>query len=325
MKKIISFACVFIVLATLFCSCDLLPEELKFSTVNFYVDGQLYDSQTVVTGQSIAMPKTPAKKNEVFVAWVTDGALSHSFDFSSKIIGDTDLHAYFVLDAISMTDMIRQETIKSVVTVINKSYNTGMGGLVEIQNFTSQGSGVVVDISGGYCYVLTNYHVAQKEDGYQKQTISVEDPWGNVYEAKIYKNPKKNDYAMSEKYDLALICFEYVPTSKYSLDEIVMGEDLKVGEYGVSIGTPEGLQNAIAYGQALSYQPIKANEDSTIAKIEFDIVVHDCPIAHGSSGGAFVNTKGQLVGINFAGYDDGTYGCAIPISKVIEFMNLYVY
>ena len=130
---------------------------------------------------------------------------------------------------------------------------------------------------------------------------------------------------MSEEYDLALLCFRYNPTDKHMLEEIGIGEDPKVHDYVVALGTPSGLKNAITYGSVLEYGQIKAGDDESLKKVKFDVVIHNAPLDHGSSGGARLNTGGYLVGINFAGYNDGTYGCSIPISKVLEFLNVYVY
>ena len=325
LKKIISFSIVLIMAVTLICSCSFLPEELKFCKVNFYVDGKLYDSKTVVVGQIVSEPKMPAKENQIFVGWATEGAIAYKYDFSTKVLTNLNLHATFTIDAVSLTNLLTQQTMKSIVTVNYKSYNSAMGGMIETSATLSQGSGVVVDISGGYCYVLTNYHVIDNDKNYTNHIISVEDPWGNVYEAQIYKNPSKSTYAESEEYDLALICFEYAPDQKSDLQEITMADDPDVDEYIVSLGTPAGLQNTISYGTVIAYQKINAEEGSSLSKIPFDIILHNAQIDHGSSGGALVNTYGQLVGINFAGYGSGPYGCSIPVSKVIEFMNLFVY
>lgn len=318
MKRIISLFIICIMLTSLVCSCSLLPENLTFCKVNFYVDGELYDSKNVAIGQSVSEPAIPTKENHVFTGWV-DSTATYKYDFSNKVISDIDLYACFTLDAVAFTNMITNQTIKSIVTVVNRSYRGSMiAG-------TSQGSGVVIDVSGGYCYVLTNNHVVENEVPNSKQVISVEDPWGNIYEAEIYKSPSKSDYAKSEKYDLALVCFKYSPANENVLLEIGLGEDPKVNEYVASLGTPAGLQNAITYGNIMAYQRINADEESSLNKIEFNIILHNAPIDHGSSGGALVNAKGELVGINFAGYREGSYGCAIPLSKVKEFLNLYVY
>lgn len=325
MKKILSLFIVFALIVGLACGCSVIPEDLKYCEVNFFVDGQLYDTKTVAVGQSVRPPVSPEKKNEIFVAWGTEGIISYEYDFSSKVITDMNLYAYFVIDAISLTNMITEEAMKSIVTIETRCYNTIGSSNVESNYQTSQGSGVVIDISDGCCYVLTNHHVVEMLDGYSKQSFTVEDPWGNDYEAQIYRKSARHEYAMSEEYDLALLCFRYNPTDKHMLEEIGIGEDPKVHDYVVALGTPSGLKNAITYGSVLEYGQIKAGDDESLKKVKFDVVIHNAPLDHGSSGGALLNTGGYLVGINFAGYNDGTYGCSIPISKVLEFLNVYVY
>jgi S1-C subfamily serine protease len=291
--------------------------------VNFYVDGELYDTSTVMVGQTVSSPINPKKENYIFTGWRTDGEISFAYDFSTKVIFDMNLHATFAPDAVKIGNMINEKTLKSTVKVLGKSYNTMMGGLVATEASISQGSGAVIDISGGYAYVLTNRHVVTKLEGYDKHSISVEDPWGNTYDAKIYKNV---EYAISEAYDLALICFEYAPEHKdRSLIEFELGKDAKVGDCVISIGNPRGLINSVTYGYALAYQKIEADEESAISNVKFDVLVHDGPITHGSSGGALVDACGRLVGLNFAVLGGGAYGCSIPISRIEEFLSIYVY
>lgn len=324
MKRVVSLTLIFIMIATLICSCSFLPEEIITCNVNFYVDGELYTSKTGVIGQAISQPKAPQKENQIFLGWFVNNALVYEYDFSTILIGDLDLHAKFVFDGVSITNMLTTETMKSLVTVVNKSYNTAMGGLIETASSTAQGSGVVVDISGGYCYVLTNYHVIATSEGYDKQTITVEDPWGNKFEANIYKNSKASSYAMDESYDLALIYFKYQPESDVKLEEIAFAnDDPKVGEYAISLGAPNGQQNSITYGEILSYT--KLNNENKSEKVKFDIIYHSALIYHGSSGGPLLDISGKLIGLNFAGFENSHYGCAIPLSKIIEFMGKYVY
>ena len=57
----------------------------------------------------------------------------------------------------------------------------------------------------------------------------------------------------------------------------------------------------------------------------FDIIIHNALIDHGSSGGPLLNASGKLVGLNFAGFESNHHGCAVPMSKINEFLNTYVY
>lgn len=322
MKRIISVLLIFIIIATTLSGCFALPGADGYKRVNFYVDGEPYASRSVASGSVIPMPNEPIKENHIFVGWYTDSIFSTEFDFSTPIYTNINLHAKFVLDAVSVTNMATFELMHSVVTVNNKCYNSGVLGM-EVESATSLGSGVVIDISGGWCYVLTNQHVVEAYEGFEKQEFTVEDAWGNVFEAKIFEKKNGPGPAVDENYDLALLCFKYSPEDPDEmLKELLFGDDPEVGEYIISLGSPDGQKNSISYGQVLDYRKIDTQDGS---KVNFDIVFHNATISHGSSGGPIVSPDGSLAGINFAGYENGSYGCAIPMSKVLEFLNIYAY
>lgn len=319
MKRIVSISIVIIMLTVLLSGCDFLNSDISERNVNFYVDGELYYTKPAIAGSPVSMPQDPNKENMIFLGWYT--VFDTEYDFSSPIIFDLDLYAKFTIDAVKLTNHITEHSIKSVVTVHNHSYNKGILG-IETDYVESLGSGVVIDISDGWCYVLTNSHVAVKEEGYSDNKLTVEDARGKQYTARLYKNSSVGVSAISEEYDLAVLCFKY---DEDYLAEISVSTDPTVGDYIVSLGSPDGQQNAITYGTVQMYSKIKAQEGDSIANIKFDIIVHDSPIDHGSSGGPLLNTRGQLVGLNFAGYNNGLLGCAIPMSKINEFLDIYVY
>ena len=324
MKKIISIFLLLITLLGLICSCDLIPENTITCKVNFYVDGELYKSKTVSLGKTVTPPNAPEKQNEIFVGWTLSYPISRQFDFSKAVTSNLNLYASYVTDAESMSELVTTQTVKSIVTIENRCHNS-LGIHTESNPEIAQGSGVVIDISGGYCYVLTNNHVVEMLEGFSKQSFVIEDPWGNKYDAKIYKKPLSSKEAVSYDYDLALLCFKYHPNTDDVLQEIAMGNNPKKGDNVVALGTPQGLQNAITYGSVNTYDKINPGSDESLKKVNFDVIVHTAYINHGSSGGALINTRGELVGINFAGYNDGTYGFSIPIEKVKEFLDEYVY
>lgn len=311
---------------SLLASCDFLPEDIQFCTVEFYVEDELYSTHTTILGQPTPMPATPTKENHIFVGWYLEGKIArYSYDFSTPVVVDIELHARFTPDAEKITNMLTLETMKSVVTVLNKCYNTGLGGIVEIESATSQGSGVIIDISDGYCFVLTNYHVTTQTEGYAHQQYIVEDAWGNQYKAIAYKNASIASYASSPEYDLALLFFKYEKDEKYPLQEIEMASDPKIGDFTISLGSPQNQKNAITYGEVLAYQMLEDSEEGNLSNLNFEIIYHNALIYHGSSGGPLLNAEGHLVGLNFAGFETNMYGCAIPLSKIIEFLDKYVY
>ena len=326
MKRTLSLILIIIMVSSLMLGCAFLPDSIRISEVNFYVDGELYTSKTVNMGSSVSAPIAPKKENQIFVGWYSGGIFNYEFDFSNIILGDTNLHAYFVLDAVTVMNRMTTETIKSVVTVENKCYNAAFGGIIETEAGISQGSGVVVDISGGYCFVLTNNHVIEKNARYDKQSITVEDPWGNKYDAYVYQKNASTSPAKDASYDLALIYFKYNPDeTKPQLQRIEFGSDPEDGDYVLSLGSPRAQRNAVTVGSVIEYRILNAEEGSSIANINFEVIHHNAIADHGSSGGPLVTPDGKLCGLNFAGYENTKYGCAIPMSKILEFMYQYVY
>lgn len=321
MRKIISFLLILTLCVTFLAGCSLLPKEIAFRQVNFYVDGELYETSNVMVGYSVANPKNPEKENFVFVGWRTEGSPSYMYDFSSMVMSDINLHACFTLNTIEVGNRIASQTLRSTVQVINIATNT-FGDKITGSS-VAQGSGVVIKIAGGCCYVLTNAHVIDEIKGYSNHQISVRDPWGYIYEAEIYVDQTTGRKAVSQDYDLAVIRFAYTPQADQKMTKILFGEDPEIGDYVVAIGNPEGLINSVTYGMAAAYQQINAPDDDPIKKVTFDVLYHNAPTNHGSSGGALVDVYGNLVGISFAGIEDGAYGCAIPISQVKTFLDLY--
>lgn len=321
MKRIISFLLILALCVTFLASCSLLPEAIGFRQVNFYVDGELYETSNVMVGQSVANPKNPEKENFVFVGWRTEGSPAYMYDFSSIVMTDLNLHAHFALDTVEVGNMIASQTLKSTVQVINLATNT-IGDKISGSSL-AQGSGVVIKISGGCCYVLTNAHVIKEIEGYSNHQISVRDPWGYVYEAEVYVNQSTGRKAVSQDYDLAVIRFIYAPQSDQKMTKITFGDDPEIGDYVVALGNPKGLINSVTYGMAVTYQQINAPDDDPIKKVTFDVLYHNAPTNHGSSGGALVDVYGNLVGLHFAGVEGGPYSCAIPVSQVRNFLNLY--
>lgn len=305
---------------------EYLPQiDLERVSVTFVVDGNEYRTKEISRGSRVSEIGAPQKDNLIFVGWFLDEGLTQKFDFSAPVLFGTRLYAGYTLDAFAVGDMVAQSSIGGVVTVHSKSYNTGLGGLIETNSFLSQGSGAVIDISNGFAYVITNYHVVAKKDGYTDQEITVEDAWGNIFEAQIYRRSSSSQHAASEKYDLALICFQYAPINGKSLCELKMVDDPRVNDFIITVGSPEGQKNTFTCGKVISYSKLPEDSATEFSDIPFDVIIHDANITHGSSGSPLLNNRGDLVGINFAGYNNGAYGCAVPISRLKEFLDLYVY
>ena len=74
-----------------------------------------------------------------------------------------------------------------------------------------------------------------------------------------------------------------------------MSKELVRGQKVIAIGSPLGLFNSVSDGIISGFRKIK----------DMDMIQFTAPISSGSSGGAVLNTYGQLIGISTAGIDKG--------------------
>ena len=160
------------------------------------------------------------------------------------------------------------------------------------------GSGVIVNAKRGH--IITNHHVI---DGADSIVVRLSD--GRHYEAKVIGTDPETDIAI-------------LKIESDDLVEMPLGdsERLRVGETVFAIGSPFGLSQTATSGivSALSRSGLG------IESYE-DFIQTDAAINRGNSGGALIDKKGNLIGINTAilGASGGNIGIgfAIPINMVV--------
>jgi len=169
---------------------------------------------------------------------------------------------------------------------------------------TATGSGVIISTDG---YVITNNHVIENA---QRIQVTLNDR--RVYEAKVVGRDPNTDIALLkiEERNLPFLAFGN-------------SDNVRVGEWVLAIGNPFNLNSTVTAGIVSA-----KNRNINILGGEFSIesfIQTDAAVNRGNSGGALVNTRGELIGINtaiashtgsFAGYS-----FAVPAniaSKVVE-------
>lgn len=191
---------------------------------------------------------------------------------------------------------------------ISISYNVSVFGMTQTAEAT--GSGVIISKDG---YILTNNHVVSSSDSsyyYEvseatKVTVSL---YGSdeKYEAKII--------GTDEQTDLAIIKIE---ADNLTPAELGDSTAVKVGEFVLAIGNPLGLDTSVTSGIISALERDVTVEDGTI----YHVIQTDCAINSGNSGGALVNSNGQVIGINtlkLSGTGIEGVGFAIPINDTID-------
>ena len=287
--------------------------EDKVYTITFKHGSRVVDTQKIKFGQSPTLPQMGDVGNEYFKAWCKDKTLQTEVSPDTlKTYRDTTYYAKYAPDLEKVEKQIKEEGLDSVVTI----YTDQIGRINNVYTTTStQGSGVIVKIEGSKAYVLTNAHVVYTKD-LTLTSLKITDSFGRRYNAEVSKRLGVD--AIREDYDLALLEFTII-------DEKLRATEMSeinpvIDDLVVAVGSPEGIRNSVTYGKCVTYQ-LATGEIS----LDFQVLWHDADITHGSSGGALFNSSCQLVGINYAGTgkDNGSYGIAIPIDKVKEFINLY--
>jgi hypothetical protein len=156
---------------------------------------------------------------------------------------------------------------------------------------TATGSGFFIDAGGT---AVTNYHVIK---GASSAKITVSNT-GKVYDV-------LGVYACSEAEDWAVLKIDGTGFSYLDRGDTA---DIAGGNTIYAIGSPLGLQNTISQG--LISNPARTEGGLTYIQIS-------APISAGSSGGALINTYGQVIGITSASYINGqNLNMALPISYV---------
>lgn len=172
--------------------------------------------------------------------------------------------------------------------------------------FSGQGSGVIIDANKGY--VVTNNHVI---DNAEKITVVLND--GREYSAKLIGRDPQTDIALLQLDD----------AKKLVALTLADSDKLRVGDYAVAIGNPFGLGQTVTSGiiSALARTGLNMNGFE-------NFIQTDASINRGNSGGALVNLKGELIGINTAiiapGGGNIGIGFAIPSNMVKSLIDQLV-
>ena len=189
--------------------------------------------------------------------------------------------------------------------------NPGNGGKqkrrIQTPKREGSGSGVIISEDG---YIVTNNHVVEGAD---ELTVTLDD--NREFSARIIGTDKTTD--------LALIKIDGKNLPTLSIGD---SNDLKVGEWVLAVGNPFNLKSTVTAGiVSAKARTIGVSPSSVESFIQTDAAINA-----GNSGGALVNTRGELVGINamlvsqtgsYAGY-----GFAIPttiMNKVVADLKQY--
>lgn len=172
------------------------------------------------------------------------------------------------------------------------------------------GSGVIISADG---YIVTNNHVINNAD---ELTVTLND--GREFTATLVGTDPTTDIALIK------IDAKALPTIEFGESDA-----LKVGEWVLAVGNPFNLTSTVTAGIVSAKGRALGGQRGRQLGIE-SFIQTDAAVNPGNSGGALVNTSGQLVGINTAIYSEtgnyAGYSFAVPssiVSKVVTDLRQY--
>jgi serine protease Do len=176
-----------------------------------------------------------------------------------------------------------EKTLNNVVHVKNVSYRTVSNPIMEYfygyrggqqQQQIGTGSGVIISEDG---FIVTNNHVI---NGAQEIEVTLNN--NESYAAKLI--------GTDSKMDIALLKIEADKPLSYAV--FSDSDQIKVGEWVLAVGNPYNLNSTVTAG-IISAKARNLDNSSIQSFIQTDAAVNP-----GNSGGALVNTRGELIGIN---------------------------
>lgn len=175
---------------------------------------------------------------------------------------------------------------------------------------TAAGSGIIISEDG---YILTNNHIVNSSSTSYYYELGK----ANKVTVTLYNDSTKYDATIvgtDSQTDLAVIKIE-----KNGLKAAELGDSdaVQVGEFAMAIGNPLGLTDSVTAGIVSAVNREVSDQDGN----SYVAIQTDASINSGNSGGALVNSRGQVIGVNtlkLSGTGVEGVGFAIPINSTKE-------
>ena len=254
-----------IVVFTLLCAASAVVGALAGS---FVVEKRLSEQSAQYAERSFEQPQTATAQ---FAAYIPENYPDLTF------AAETAVRAVVNIEAITEIDVASMNHFNPFFEFFGFPQGPQQQGAPQKREQRSGGSGVIISPDG---YIVTNNHVVERAT---KLRVKLND--GRKFDARIIGRDPATDVALIK------IDAEGLPTLQFG-----SSDDLRLGEWVLAIGSPFDLQSTITAGivsakaRALDVIPSEFRIESFIQT--------DAAVNPGNSGGALVNTRGELVGIN---------------------------
>lgn len=201
---------------------------------------------------------------------------------------------------------VAKKVLPSVVGIkveysVSSIFNKNMSSTAE-----AEGSGIIISEDG---YILTNNHIINTSSSSSFYEVGK----ANKVIVTLYNDETEYEGTIvgtDEQTDLAVIKIDKTGLTAATLGD---SDTVQVGEFAMAVGNPLGMQSSVSSGMISA-----VNRKVTSDGITFTLIQTDTAINSGNSGGALVNSKGEIIGINtlkMLGSGIEGMGFAIPINS----------
>lgn len=272
------------------------PNYFKSIIVSF-ISGIL--GASLVIGICFGIPNI---KNQIFNSNNSSSTISASNSGTTNLIN---------IEEYSNTAISVASKVLPSVVGINVKYS--VNSIFGASSAEASGSGIIISEDG---YIVTNNHVIASESSSSYYQITE----ANKITVKLYNDSTEYDAQIigTDAYtDLAIIKIEATGLTAAKLGN---SDLLQVGEFVMAIGNPLGLDSTVTSGIVSALNREVTDEEGN----EYITIQTDAAINSGNSGGALVNSNGEVVGINsikLSGSGIEGIGFAIPISSSTKIIN----
>ena len=222
---------------------------------------------------------------------------------------------------------VAKKVMPSVVAITNKSTQEIKDYFYGTRTYEeeSSGSGIIISKNDTELLIGTNNHVVENATTLSVCfSVDTEDPEDAVVSAVVKGTDSQHDLAV------IAVNLEDIPDEvmeQIEIAELGSSEDVAVGEPAIAVG------NALGYGQSVTLGIVSALDREVTVQdgnnfITNNMIQTDAAINFGNSGGALVNAKGQVIGINSvktasSGVEGMGYAIPIDTARPIfeELMN----
>lgn len=207
---------------------------------------------------------------------------------------------------------VAQKVLPSVVG-ISVQYSVNSIFSTASSTATAEGSGVIISTDG---YILTNNHVINSSSSSSSSNSSSSYELGKATSISVYLYNDETAYpakviGTDDQTDLAVIKIDKTDLTAAELGD---SSTVQVGEWCMAIGNPLGMKSSVTTGSISALNREITDSDGKT----YTLIQTDAAINSGNSGGALVNSNGQIIGINTlkaSGTGVEGLGFAIPINS----------